>query len=262
MFIRTDAALHHVRVAGPSGAPAVVFANSLGSDWRIWDGVVDRIGDVRSVRYDMRGHGLTAPAAPPYTIGGLARDLEQILDSLQIRQAVLCGVSVGGMVALQVAAGRSDLAAGLVVCDSGLRIDAAGSWNERIAKVETDGVAAISADVIGRWFTAEYLRRHPDEAAGYRYMLEQSTVAGYVGVCAALRDANLEGIAGAVTCPTLVLCGDRDVATPPDLGRALAGAIPGARFDLIAGAGHLPGIEQPAALAAHLRGMVREVAHA
>jgi len=83
-------------------------------------------------------------------------------------------------------------------------------------------------------------------------MLEQCTVAGYAGVCAALRDADLESLARGLRCRTLVLCGDQDQATPPALNEALAAAIPGAHYQIIPGAGHLPCIEQPRLVAAHV----------
>jgi 3-oxoadipate enol-lactonase len=225
--------------------------------------VVDRLGaDLRVVRYDMRGHGLTEAPAPPYSVLDLARDLEQILDTLQIHRALICGVSVGGMVALQLAARRPGLADGLVLCDTGASIGTRESWNERMAAVEGGGLAAIAEAVMARWFTSDYRTRQPEQVAGYRYMLERTTPAGYAGVAAALRDANLEVEARAVRCPTLVLCGDHDVATPPELNRSLASAIPGARFELVTAAGHLPCIEQPDAVAGHIRAFVRSHTHA
>ncbi len=263
MFVPTDGALHYAHVTGPADARPVVFANSLGSDLRIWSPVVDRLGNsLRVVRYDMRGHGLTAPAAPPYSMIDLARDLEELLDHLQIQRAIVCGISVGGMVALQLAARRRDLVDGLVLCDTGYRLGSTASWNQRIAEVNEGGLAAISAGIMERWFTSAYRSEQPEQVAGYRYMLEQSTTAGYVGICAALRDANLEAEARALSCPTLVLCGDEDVATPPDLNRSLASAIPAARFELVTGAGHLPCIEQPAAVAGLIRSFVQSHVYA
>jgi pimeloyl-ACP methyl ester carboxylesterase len=125
-------------------------------------------------------------------------------------------------------------------------------WSQRIAAVTDRGLTAIADAVIARWLSARFRTEQPDEAEGYRNMLERCTVAGYTGICAAIRDADLESAARALRCRTLVVCGDDDQATPPELNRALAAAIPGAQFELIPGAAHLPCIEDPARLAAHV----------
>lgn len=262
MFVRANGALHHVEVAGPADAPVIVFANSLGSDLHIWNHTIDQIGiPVRAVRYDMRGHGLTASPPLPYSIPHLARDLALILDALRVRRAIVCGVSVGGMVAMRLATERPEMVEGLVLCDTGYRIGTIDTWNQRIAAVEAEGVGGIADSIMTRWFTSDFRRCCADQVEGYRYMLQRSTVAGYTGICAAIRDADLEADARSLRCPTMVLCGDQDVATPPELNRALATAIPNAQLAIVEGAGHLPCIEQPAAVGAHLRAFVRSLTY-
>jgi 3-oxoadipate enol-lactonase len=262
MFIRLGSHLHHVQIDGPADGGVVIFANSLGTDLRIWDEVVKPLtGSLRTIRYDMRGHGLTPAPEPPYSIGQLAEDLERLIDALQISRATICGISVGGQVALQVAHDRPHQVHGLILCDTSYRIGAPDMWRQRMAAVMEGGMPAISDAVIARWFSETYRVSKLDEAAGYRYMLERCTVAGYTGVCAALRDADLEVVARGVGCPTLVLCGDQDQATPPDVNKALAAAIPGAHFESIPGAAHLPCVEQPAILSAHVASFVGNHAH-
>ena len=261
MFLRLGSQRHHVQIDGPADGAAVIFANSLGTDLRIWDEVVRSLTGVRVIRYDMRGHGLTAPTAPPYAIDDLAADLEQLIDALEIQRPTICGVSVGGQVALQIAHDRPEQVQGLILCDTSFRIGAAEMWNQRIAAVTEYGMTAISEAVIARWFTAGYRSLQSDDVAGYRYMLERCTVAGYAGVCAAIRDADLESLARSLRCRTLVLCGDQDQATPPELNEALAAAIPGAHYQSIPGAGHLPCLEQPALVAAHVTSFVGKHAY-
>jgi 3-oxoadipate enol-lactonase len=257
MFLRLGSQLHHLQIDGPVDGEAVIFANSLGTELRIWDEVVRSLNGVRVIRYDMRGHGLTPPTAPPYAIADLAADLEQLIDALEIPRATICGVSVGGQVALQVAHDRPGQVEGLILCDTSFRIGAPDMWNQRIAAVTGHGLAAISDAVVARWFSEPYRSLKPDEAAGYRCMLERCTVDGYAGVCAAIRDADLEALARGLRCRTLVLCGDQDQATPPALNEALAAAIPGAHYQNIPGAGHLPCLEQPWLVAAHVMSFVK-----
>ena len=253
MFLRLGAHLHQVVVEGPAGRPVVILVHSLGTSLRIWDAVVAPItGSLRVVRYDIRGHGLTPASDPPYSVQELAGDLEQLMDALEIQRATLCGISVGGQIALQAAHDRPGRVESLILCDTAFRIGTPELWAQRIAAVNEGGLPAISAAVAARWLTEQYQRSNPDATAGYRYALERCTAAGYIGACAALRDADLESIARAIRCRTLVLCGDEDQATPPDVNRALAEAIPGAQFELIRGAAHLPCIEKPGIMSAHL----------
>lgn len=216
---------------------------------------------IRTIRYDMRGHGLTAASAPPYTIRDLAQDLERLIDALKVSRVTLCGISVGGMVAMQFAEDRPEQIERLVLCDTAYRIGPPAMWNERIAAVVKSGVPTVSNAVIERWFSSAFRSTRPADVAGYRRMLEQCTVDGYAGVCAAIRDADLEPVARQIRCPTLVVCGSGDQATPPELNKALAASIPNARFVSIEGAAHLPCIEEPAILAGRLASFLGEHQH-
>jgi 3-oxoadipate enol-lactonase len=258
-FVRLGSVVHHVRIDGPADAPVVLFANSLGTDLRIWDEVVARLrGSVRAIRYDMRGHGLTAAADPPYSIEDLADDAERLLDAFGVERATVCGLSVGGMVALLVAARRPEQMRSVLLCDTGYRIGAAEMWNARIASVTQSGIAAISESVVSRWLSDRFRSAHPDDTIGYRSMVERVTPAGYAGVCAALRDADLESVARALRCPTRVVCGADDQATPPSVNEALAAAIPGATFELIPNAAHLTCVEQPSIIAAQIASLLKQ----
>lgn len=253
--------VHRCVDEGARGKPAIVFANSLGSDLRIWDEVASQLsGEFRLVRYDFRGHGLTEAAKGPYSAGQLAGDLIGLLDALEIGQAILCGISVGGIIAQACALNHADRVRALVLCDTGARIGSVESWQQRIAKVRSEGVESLVEMTMPRWFSAGFRERRAADVRGYSIMLRQSSTEGYMGVCAALRDADFRNSIQQVKIPTLVLCGAEDIATPPELGRELAGLIPGAQFSLIEDAGHLPCIEQPDALAHRIIEFLREVA--
>ncbi len=106
------------------------------------------------------------------------------------------------------------------------------------------------------WFTPAFHRGRPADLAGYRNMLVRQPVAGYVASCAAMRDADYTEAARGISVPTLCVVGDQDGSTPPDLVLETAELISGARFEIIAGAGHIPCVEQPDALAALIRGFI------
>jgi 3-oxoadipate enol-lactonase len=259
-FVQLNNLVHRFTDEGAREKPAFLFANSLGSDLRIWDDVAAHlVDDFRVVRYDFRGHGLTEAAKPPYSADDLARDLVGLLDALEIRQAIVCGISVGGIIAQNLALSHADRVRALVLCDTGARIGSVESWRQRIDKVRNEGVDSLVGMTMERWFSAGFRERRTADVRGYSTMLRQSSVEGYAGVCAALRDTDFRQSITRVKIPTLVLCGAEDIATPPELGRELAGLIPGAQFSLIEKAAHLPCIEQPEAVAQRMIQFFREV---
>jgi 3-oxoadipate enol-lactonase len=182
-----------------------------------------------------------------------------LLEALEIKEAVACGLSVGGVIAQQLAIADPDRVRALVLCDTGTRIGTVASWEERIATVKAHGLAVLAAPSIERWFSEDFRRRHSVEVRGYANMVVRTTVDGYVGTCCALRDADLTQAATSIDKPTLVLCGDQDIATPPDLARQLADTIPNARLALIPGAGHISCVEQPELMSTQIIQFLREV---
>lgn len=249
----------HLQDLGPTDRATLVFANSLGTDFRIWDAVVARLADrFRIVLYDKRGHGLSEIGDSPYRIDDHVADLAALLDELDIEDAVVCGLSVGGLIAQGLYARRPELVSGLILCDTAHRIGTAETWSERMAAIEAGGIAAISEAILERWFTAKLREGDPAALAGWRAMLTRTPRAGYLGTCAALRDADFTEEARRIAVPTLCVVGDEDGATPPELMRQTADLIPGARYEVIAGAGHLPCIEQPQALADLIDAFTRE----
>lgn len=257
-FARVNGIVLHHDVRGNADAPALVFSNSLGTDFRIWDEVAARLaGDFRIALYDKRGHGLSEAPPAPYTIDDHVGDLAALLDHLGIARAAVVGLSVGGLIAQGLAAARPDLVAALVLIGTAPKLGTAETWNARIETVAAKGIAALADDILPRWFTAAF--RSPDNPAfaGYRAMLARSPAEGYAGTCAALRDADLTASTRALRLPALCLVGDQDGSTPPDLVRATAALIAGAEFEMIAGAGHIPCVEQPAATAALIGDFLR-----
>jgi len=113
--------------------------------------------------------------------------------------------------------------------------------------------------ILARWFSSTFAATAPATYRGYANMLTRTPVEGYAATCDALRDADLREMVPSINIPVLVLCGEEDLATPPDLGRELASALPQARFALIPKAGHLPSLEQPKALATVIQHFLAEI---
>jgi 3-oxoadipate enol-lactonase len=243
----------HWRADGPEDAPSVVFAHALGTDLRMWDRLVARLPGIRCIRYDLRGHGLSEAPPGDYFMGDLVADAAALVEAAAGGPCVFAGISIGGVIAQGLAAERPELARGLVLMDTAGKIGTPDLWAARVATVRARGVEALADAVLERWFPPEFRTTRADELAGWRTMLVRTPVAGYAGCAAALAGTDLRDSTARLSLPALVVAGTEDGSTPPDLVRELAADIDGASFELVPGAGHLPPIDAPDAVAAALR---------
>jgi 3-oxoadipate enol-lactonase len=231
----------------------------------VWDRQVPALTErFRLVRFEFPGHGRpvgavrSGAAVPsgPYTIAELGTGVLELLDALGAERVGYCGISLGGMIGIWLAANAPGRIATLGLVCTAAHLPPAAAWLERAARVRADGMASISAAVVSRWFTPAYATAAPDVVAGFRAGLERTDPDGYAGCCEAIAAMDLRGDLAAITAPALVLAGADDPATPPDLGAAIASGITGARFDVIPAAAHLAAVSAPervtAALLEHL----------
>jgi 3-oxoadipate enol-lactonase len=250
----------HYRDEGDEEGAAIVFANSLGTDLRLWDEIVPRLPrGLRIIRYDKRGHGLSDCPPGPYTMDDLVDDAEALLKHLSLREVAFVGLSIGGMIAQGLAARRPGLIRAMVISNTAARIGTPEMWQERIDAIRAGGIEALADGVIERWFSPAF--RETDELIAWRNMLIRQPVEGYVGCSAAIAGADLTDGTGTLTLPTLAIAGSTDGSTPPDLVKATADLIPDSRFHLIEGAGHLPCVESPMEYAETLTGFLAETGH-
>lgn len=254
-----DAALH-CQIEGPSDAPALVFSNSLGTDFRIWDAVVaDLAQDYRILRYDKRGHGLSDDPDTGWSMGELVGDVAALMEHFGLKGAAVVGLSVGGLIAQGLAAERPDLVRLMVLADTAARIGNEDLWNDRIAQVKSAGIESMADAILERWFAPDF---HADgNFAMWRNMLVRTSDQGYARVSAAIRDTDLVTSTSGLTLPTLAVVGDRDGATPPDLVRETADLVLGSQFEIIRGAGHLPCVEKPQVFTRLLRDFLKSHQH-
>jgi 3-oxoadipate enol-lactonase len=152
------------------------------------------------------------------------------------------------MIGQRIAARAPERVQALTLCCTAAKIGTPELWIERIAAVENGGLEPIADNVLQRWFTPLFRETQKDVVAGWRNMLVRTPAHGYAGTCAAIRDADLRPDAGGIRAPTLCVAGDQDGSTPADVVQGTADLIPGARFALIDGAGHIPCVEKPAVL--------------
>jgi 3-oxoadipate enol-lactonase len=250
----------NARLLGPATAPVVVLSHALGTDTSIWDGVVALLQSrFRILTYDHRGHGHSDAPPPPYTMGALIRDLERVMDYFALKDAVVVGVSLGGLVAQGLAVKRLDLVRGLVLSNTAARIGTPDLWRTRIEDIRRTGLDAYADGAMQRILGPAF-RTNP--ALPYlRGLLTKTAPDGWIGCASAIAGTDFYTTTASLRLPTLAIAGANDGSTPPDLVRETAALIPGHRFALMRGAGHLPMVEKPTEYAALLETFFAEIGH-
>ncbi len=246
--IRDSARLYWKRDGAPD-SPALVLLNSIGTDMGLWDAAMPAlVAHFQVLRIDTRGHGASDAPEDDYSLPMLAADVVAVMDDAGIDKAAVAGVSLGGMIAMQMALDHGDRVSALIPICTSATMDAA-AWSDRVAKVRAEGTAAIADLAMGRFLSPGFIRTHGAVAEGIRRALVGMADAGYAGCGAAIRDMALIDRLPGVTAPTLVIAGDRDTSTPyVGHGDHIVAAIPGAQVVHL-DAAHLAPIESPAALA-------------
>ena len=254
-WLTRDGAKLFWRTDGDPAQPALLLLHSLGSDHTLWDGVVACLADrYHLLRPDARGHG--ASDAPPgdYTLADLVADALSVLNAAEVPQAAVAGVSMGGIVAMQMALEHPNRLRALAVCNSTAAMDRE-PWAERVVAIRRAGVPDMAELILARWFPRDTLRANPPAVATSRARLARQNTQGYAACAAALTTFDITARLPSIALPTLVVAGTSDAATPPSAAQAIAEAIPGATFATLP-TGHLGPLEQPAAVAALLAGLM------
>lgn len=247
-------------IDGPADAPALVLSHSLGTNLTIWDGLIANLqGRYRVLTHDHRGHGASDVPAPPYAMGTLVRDLERLIDHFALKDAVVVGVSLGGLVAQGLAVKRLDLVRGVVLSNTAARIGTPELWQGRIEDIRRTGLEGYADSAMQRQLGPGF-RDHP--ALPYlRGLLTGTDPEGWIGCAAAIAGTDFYTTTASLRLPTLAIAGSNDGTTPPDLVRETAELIPGHRFALMRGAGHLPMVEKPVEYAALLETFLHDIGH-
>ncbi|MEM7291797.1 MAG: 3-oxoadipate enol-lactonase [Pseudomonadota bacterium] len=244
--VKRDQILLHVREDGdPDGKP-VVFVNSLGTDFRLWDAVLPWLPTgMRFVRFDKRGHGLSTCPGNSWTLDDLIDDTVEVLRALHIDRCFFVGLSIGGLIGQGLAARHPEHLHAMVISNTAARIGTAEMWQQRVEAVQSGGIEALADAVMERWFSHHFRTQRTDELQLWRNMLTRTPDDGYIGCSRAIAGADFTSTNPALDMPVLAIGGDEDGSTPPKLMRETVAGIPDCRFALIESAGHLPCVEHP-----------------
>jgi 3-oxoadipate enol-lactonase len=240
-----------------SGTP-VVFVNSLMTDYRMWDRLVARLpAGYRVIRYDKRAHGLSSAPPAPYRMDELVDDLARLLDFLDVRDAIIVGLSVGGLIAQGLAVARPDLVKAVCLSNTAAKIATPEIWETRFKAVREGGLEAIVDATIERWFPAEF--RAKAEVSAWRTMFLRQLPDAFLGCGKAIAETDFTESTKRLAIPVIGIGATHDLSTPADLLRQTVESVKGGRFHLIEGAGHVPCIDAPDAYARILSGFLAEV---
>ena len=258
MIVTINGVETFVEERGVADAPPLLLMHSIGTSSVIWEDVAaDLATDYRVLCPDFRGHGRSAATGGAYTTALLASDMVVLCEALGVDRVHVGGLSLGGLVAQQLAIDRPDLVASLILCDTGLALTPSAMWRDRAAMVGEGGVAALGHAVFDRWVTPSFAAT--EQGQRLRDTFVNTSADGYAGAAHAIADADFTGASPAIDVPTLIVVGSEDMATPVALARELATAISGAHLHIVEGARHIPSIEMPGEVATEIAIFLRDI---
>jgi 3-oxoadipate enol-lactonase/4-carboxymuconolactone decarboxylase len=234
------------RLQGNAGRPVLILSHSISTDHAMWElQIGDLLPHFQILRYDTRGHGASEATAGEYSVEMLGQDILALADTLEISQFAFCGLSLGGAIGQWVAAHAPERVTHLVLANTSPQFVPRTNWETRIAAVVKGGMPAVVDVAMQRFFSPETLAKQNPHVASIRSVFLGTDPVGYLGCCAALRDMTHGNLLRQIKSPTLVISGERDVATPwSGHGERLAQEIPGAKALHLAAA-HLSNLERP-----------------
>jgi 3-oxoadipate enol-lactonase len=235
-------------ISGKEDAPVVMLSHSLGSSSIMWDPQLPALeANYRVLRFDTRGHGGSDAPDGAYTLDMLGEDALALLDELDIDDVHWVGLSMGGMIGQNLALRAPNRLISLTLCDTTSQMppEAQAAWAERIGIAGSQGMGALAASTMERWFTSPFLAQNPPAVATIRKQFEATPAAGFVGCCHAIRELDYIDRLPEIDMPTMIIVGAEDPSTPVAASQAMQDRIQGSRMSVIRSASHLSNVEQP-----------------
>ena len=232
------------RADGDASLPALVLANSLGTDVTLWDPILDTLmQDYFVIRYDMRGHGGSDTTPGDYSLDQLTDDAQAVIAASGAPSFNFWGISLGGMVGMALGARKAVGLRKLVLSNTAAQFDKA-VWVQRIEAIRQGGMAAVADAVIGRFYTPAFVQADSIGVRRMRHGVLSQSPEGYIGCCAAIRDMTLLPKLAAISAPALIVTGSQDQSTQPARGEELRANIAGSSIVSVPSA-HIPVTEIP-----------------
>ena len=231
----------NLRYRDEGTGPVLVLVHGVGSRLEAWDKVVEDLHDrFRMVRLDLRGHGLSAKPAGPYSLDDFVGDIAGLLDQLAIARCHLAGFSLGGLIAQGFALAHPDRLDRLVLLSTvaGRTEEERRRVAERLAVVESGIPGSHFRNSMSRWFTDAYIAAHPEVIAAAEKANKKNDPAAYAAAYRVLATCDLADRLGEIGTPTLVATGEHDIGSNTRMARLMHERIAGSRLHVFPGMKH------------------------
>ncbi|MGV6874047.1 alpha/beta fold hydrolase [Pseudochelatococcus sp. B33] len=259
--MRNSERLHHTLYpSGQAAAGKLLLLHPLASNGTFWNRMIEKLpGHVDVLTVDLRGHGQSPRVSGHWLAESHADDLKDILDHVGWSKTVIAGASMGGCVALSFVDRYPERVSGLGLIDTTAWYGdgAPERWRERALRARRGGMAALSEFQLDRWFSEEFRQSGNPVVAEMLDIFLANDVPSYESACRLLGEFDGRRALGAIDCPTTVIVGENDYATPPEMSRQIAAAIPGARLVILPKVRHFTPLEVPEEIAACLLPLVK-----
>lgn len=245
-FTSNDAQINY-QTFGNASKPALVFSNSLGTKYSMWQPQIEHFQqDYYVICYDTRGHGASSASQGPYSLEQLGQDVVNLLDHLDITKAAFCGISMGGLTGQWLAIHKPERFSQVIVCNTAAKIGQEQAWQDRAVLVREQGLTPIAVTAASRWFTDPFIQSNPAVVAELSNDLEAGSPEGYANCCEALAKADVRDQLNSITVPVLIVAGQQDPVTTIADGQFMQQRIANSQLYGI-DASHISNIEQPEA---------------
>lgn len=243
-FTSQDAQIHY-QTFGDTSKPAIVFSNSLGTQFSMWQPQIEFFKHYYFVVcYDTRGHGDSSAPQGPYSIDQLGQDVVNLLDHLNIEKAAFCGISMGGLTGQWLAIHAATRFSQVIVCNTAAKIGQEQAWRERAALVREQGLGSIASTAASRWFTSAFIHNNSATISALSSQLAAGSPEGYASCCEALAQADLREQLATITVPVLIVAGQQDPITTLADAAFMQTCISGSQVFEI-NASHISNLERP-----------------
>lgn len=245
-FTSNDAQINY-QTFGDASKPALIFSNSLGTKYSMWQPQIEHFQqDHYVICYDTRGHGASSAPQGPYSLEQLGQDVVNLLDHLNIAKVAFCGISMGGLIGQWLAIHKPERFSQVIVCNTAAKIGQEQAWQDRAVLVCEQGLAPIAATAALRWFTDPFIQSNPAVVAELSNDLGAGSPEGYANCCEALAKADVREQLSSIQIPVLIIAGQQDPVTTVADGQFMQQRIANSQLFEI-NASHISNIEQPEA---------------
>jgi len=249
---------------GPDNAQVLLFVHGFPFSTSMWQAQMDAFQqDYRVIAYDVRGHGKSEAGQEPYSIELFANDLLAFMDVLKIDKVTLCGLSMGGYIALSTISAAPNRFDALILCDTTCNADTHEAREKRmqtIQELQENGVEPYAEASLNKLFAADSFVNKPSVVASVRQTIINTPIATLSKTLQALADRSATcDMLFSIKIPVLILVGQEDALTPPAAAEKMRAGIPGSTLQIIPHAGHLSNLENSSVFNAHLGSFLKGV---